>query len=632
MVQSLRPAPFARVFAGVAAVLAMSGILGASSCAASGHSSPSSFSGDSGDLNLGGGGPGPVLGLDGGVVTVVPCTGPCKDFPASPVLDVGAPANAASLFGPATNGAQTGGPCMLEPPAGALFPNNWTRPQFQIQPVGSQDLFEIRLHVAGEANDLVAYTKATTWKMPKDVWTGLAGHIQDTPITMTVRGLDSTSSSSMPSLGSSGTFTIAPASAAGAMVYWATSAFDDNVMNTQLQGFHVGEETVVPALQTTQVAEKVRATWGTSTSLGMLGTQVQCIGCHTATPDGANVAFTAQWPWPNALASVAAQTADASSVGQIPAFLTPQAQSNLSPNANGNYLSPPMCSASTPADTSGACVQYDMLGIQTFSKEHYAPGDRIVVTTKGSAWYRAMASDPGMATGVVAKLMWFDLETTSMSAGTGFGEIPRTGDSNSAVGPNWSHDGKNIVYASTDTGAEDGRMGQGNSDLAIVPYGDKQGGQVTMVPGASDPSYEEYYPAFSADDSLIAFNRVAKGLSMYIQPAAEVFVIPAAGGTATRLKANDPVACSGAVSPGAQNTLPKWAPAATAANGKTYHWLIFSSTRGTDKKAQLYVTGVVQDGTTIETYPAIYLWNQDPTLNNLIPAWDVFQIPPAPIQ
>ena len=174
-------------------------------------------------------------------------------------------------------------------------------------------------------------------------------------------------------------------------------------------------------------------------------------------------------------------------------------------------------------------------------------------------------------------------------------------------------------------------MGQGNSDLAIVPYGDKQGGQVTMVPGASDPSYEEYYPAFSADDSLIAFNRVAKGLSMYIQPAAEVFVIPAAGGTATRLKANDPVACSGAVSPGVQNTLPKWAPVAQTVNGKTYHWLIFSSTRA-GMYSQLYVTGVVQNGNTIETYPAIYLWNQDPTVNNLIPAWDVFQIPPAPIQ
>jgi hypothetical protein len=623
MVHRLRPSVVAAVGSTAVAALVTWGV---ASCAAAGHSNPSDF-GAGNDGGSGGGTDAPFVLDDGPVLNVMSCNGPCKDFPTSPVLDTGAPANAATLFGSATSGAQTGGPCLLEPASGALFPNNWTRPRFQINAAGTENLFEIRLHATLEANDLVVYTPSPTWTMPKDMWIGLTSHVQDAPITVTVRGLDSTSSSPTPALGSSGSFTIAPVSADGAMVYWATSAFDNSAMNTQLEGFHVGEESVVSALQTTQIAEKVRATWGTGTSLMQLGTQVQCIGCHTSTPDGANVAFTAQWPWPNALATVAA---DAGTPGQIPPFLTAAAQSNLSPNVNGDYLSPPMCSASTPADTSGACVQYDMLGIQTLSKAHYTTGDRIVVTTKGSAWYRTMPTDPGMATGIVAKLMWFDLEAAE--AGAGFGEIVRTGDSNSAAAPNWSHDGNSIVYASTDTGAEDGRMGQGNSDLAIVPYSDKAGGQVTLVPGASEAAYEEYYPAFSADDSLIAFNRVATGLSMYIQPAAEVFVIPAAGGTATRLAANDPVACSGAVSPGVQNTWPKWAPVAPSANGKTYHWLIFSSTRSGSQKSQLYVTAVVQNGSSIETYPAIYLWNQDPTLNNLIPAWDVFQIPPAAIQ
>jgi len=122
---------------------------------------------------------------------------------------------------------------------------------------------------------------------------------------------------------------------------------------------------------------------------------------------------------------------------------------------------------------------------------------------------------------------------------------------------------------------------------------------------------------------------------MYNQPAAEVFVVPATGGTPTRLAANDPAACpggSGAASPGAQNTWPKWAPQANAFGAKTYHWLIFSSTRAGLGKSQLYVTAVVVDGTTIATYPAIYLWNQDPTLNNSVTAWDVFQIPPVPVK
>jgi hypothetical protein len=32
----------------------------------------------------------------------------------------------------------------------------------------------------------------------------------------------------------------------------------------------------------------------------------------------------------------------------------------------------------------------------------------------------------------------------------------------------------------------------------------------------------------------------------------------------------------------------------------------------------------------LKTYPAVYLWNQDPTTSNLTPAWDEFKIPPVP--
>src|SRR5215471_1840497 len=49
------------------------------------------------------------------------CTGPCTDFPAAPVIDGGAPSNSPSIFGAAGTGAD-GGPCLLEPAIGALFP------------------------------------------------------------------------------------------------------------------------------------------------------------------------------------------------------------------------------------------------------------------------------------------------------------------------------------------------------------------------------------------------------------------------------------------------------------------------------------------------------------------------------
>jgi hypothetical protein len=547
----------------------------------------------------------PLIGGDPGTLT--PTCNPCEDFPAAPIFADGAPSNAAEIFG--ATAASAAGPCVLEPEPGTLFPSNWLRPRFRVAPAGGETLFELRLHADAQAHDLVVYTTKTTWTMPAAMWTALAAHTVGKPITTTVRGAGSASS---PTQATEGSFTIAPAPAEGSMVFWATTAFDQNAQNTKLQGFHVGDEGVVEALATTQVQQKVRATWGKS--LSELSTQVQCIGCHTSTPDGKYAAFTAQWPWPNVIASVEAKT-----VGSTPDFLTPGAMSAMSPNKTGAYSEPE--------------VEKVMLGVQTYSKAHWTPGDRVAVSTRGSAWHRSTdPNDKGSPTGVVAELVWFDLEAPSDAQGVAWDVIARGGDPRSAAAPSWSHDGAKIAYASTDTGAQAGRRGRGVSDVAIVPYGARKGGPAQKLAGASEGAFEEYYPAFSADDALVAFNRVPSGMTMYNQPAAEVYVVPASGGTAVRLEANDPVACSGRKSPGVQNTWPKWAPVAKrASDGKTYHWLVFSSTRGGDH-AQLYMTAVVQDGAGIVTYPAIYLWNQSPASHNLVPAWDVFAIPPVPIK
>ena len=44
------------------------------------------------------------------------------------------------------------------------------------------------------------------------------------------------------------------------------------------------------------------------------------------------------------------------------------------------------------------------------------------------------------------------------------------------------------------------------------------------------------------------------------------------------------------------------------------------------------MTAVVHDDSndTLITYPAVYIWNQDPTTSNLTPAWDDFKIPMVP--
>jgi hypothetical protein len=572
---------------------------------------------------------------------------------------MGAPSNAGQLFGAAGTGNASGGPCLAEPQVssgstpGALFPNNWARPTFLLGAPPNQDLFEIRLHTAAEVNDLVVYTVSKQWRMPKDLWTAVAARVQAQPITVTVRGVSS--GGGAPSIGTSGDFAVAPAAAPGAVIYWATASFDNSASSTTLQGFHVGDEGVTTALTTQQVQQQVRAVPADGGNLQpYVASGVFCIGCHTSTPDGLYVAFTAQWPWANALASV---QVDAGAVGAPPPWLTPGAISNLSPNINGYYAPP--------------AVDQVMLGIQTFSAAHYATGDRIAVASVGAAWNSTSLTDPGKPTGVVTQLAWFDLEyggqppsgaaynpwqpgqltsplplapcasgaagcATEASPTGGWGILQRAGDANSAGSPNWSHDGQLIAYSSTDVGTKDGRMDCSTtpsckSDVMLVPYNDRKGGAATPLPGAADPAFNEYYPAFSPDDRLIAFNRVPVNVSMYNEPKAEVYLVAAGSSAPVRLAGNDPAACTGAASPGVQNTWPKWAPGPSAgADGKSYYWVTFSSSRSpiAQGKQQLYVSAVVMDPATktIATYPAIYLWNQDPTVNNLIPAWDNFAI------
>jgi hypothetical protein len=514
-----------------------------------------SGSGTGGGSPLGTGG---SVGIGGSVTS-----GPYDDFPADPILDdTATPSDAPNLFGDPGSGEMTGGPCLVEPEIGSLFPRNWLRPRFRWIPAAGQNLFELRLHTEAEVNDLVVYTTSSSWTMPKAMWTALSNHAVDVPITVTIRAgvFDGTMLVSPPALGSAGDVSIAPAEASGAIVYWTTTG------NSALKGFKVGDESVLTVLIPDQVQMPTAG-----------GAQVTCIGCHTSTPDGKYAGFTAQGPWSNALASIEPAT-----TGAPPPFLSPAAVASLGKG---------------------------QLGIQTFSKAHWTSGDYVEVAPSGS--------------NANSELAWFDLETGAD------GVLARAGDPLGAGSPTWSHDGETIVYVSTDAELT-GRLSEGIADLYSVPYGNRAGGIASPVTGASDASYSEYYPVFSADDALLAFNRIPPDEDMYNQPLAEVFVIDAAGGQPTRLAANDPPACTGKVSPGVTNSWPKWSPEATTIGQKAYYWIIFSSTRSEGHNPQLYISGVVVGPNGVETFPALYLWNQPANENNHTPAWDVFKIPEQP--
>lgn len=492
---------------------------------------------------------------DGGALDAF--EGPFTDFPGDPILDPDGvpPGNSSDLFGDPSTGAQTGGPCLVEPEVGTLYPNNWLRPRFSWLASGGHNLFELRLSAANQVNPLVVYTTATSWTMPADVWMNLTAHTVDQPISVSIRGatLSGGALSGDPALGSSGTIQVSSAKAPGAIVYWTSSG------GTGLRGFRIGDETVRDIVRPADAS-------------------TACVGCHSSTPDGEYVGFSA---------SANPDDGGPASIGML--------------SADGNKTTPPYITAQ--AQSLMARTQQQA---PSYSKQHWQPGDRVALSL--------------LPVNAKSEIIWTDLETTSTDQGTGWGVIARTGDANPAGSATFAHTTDTILYTSAATVGAGVITTQG--DLATVPFNNRAGGTATLIAGAATTTHHEFYGTFSPDDALIAYNRVVQAESSYNNPNAEVFVIPAAGAGPVRIAANDPPACSGKTSPGVTNSWPKWAPATTTVGSRQVYWLTFSSTRSATGNPQLYVTPVITQGNVISTFPALYLWNQPANENNHTPAWD----------
>ena len=556
-------------------------------------------------------------------------TGTCTDFPTAPIVGMGVPDNAATLFGAPTN-FTAGGLCAIEPQLsttsteGAMIPANWVRPRFRVSAPAGIDLLEIRLHSAAEANDLVAYTtyapnadgSAPSWYLPKDIWTGvtdptatnvpasgtgLANNAAGQPVTVTIRGVNSKSPGTP--VGIQGDFNIAPVVATGSMVFWTVNSGNVTPDSSKLLGFAVGDEGVANALTLTQVAwtgelgedgAVLRGFYDKPKLADFVDGQVRCIGCHATIPDPASpgaVLFGDDWPW--SLAGAVLNT------GAVPASISPGAQ---------------------------AIMKTPWWGQQTMTAKHWTTGDHTIVTSYGTtfksgtlrtkAWNPLPSYNGTNGATVDDKIKWHSLawinadyagtidttivNTMSGDYGTpqdtrnaaaamaqtagGWGLIP-TGDVGvSDVSPSLSHDGNTIVYVTTDY-TPDGHPDATatTADIRTVPYS-KTGGTSTALAGASDPGLLEYYPSFSADDKLIAFTQAPKPSTAspdgpYYNRNGKVMVIPSTGGTAVALAANDPNTCGGDMPGTLINSWPKWSPDVFTANGKTYYFLVFSSAR-----------------------------------------------------
>jgi tetratricopeptide (TPR) repeat protein len=186
-------------------------------------------------------------------------------------------------------------------------------------------------------------------------------------------------------------------------------------------------------------------------------------------------------------------------------------------------------------------------------------------------------------------LAFYDRETGTFRALPG-ADDPQYVQSN----PSWSPDGKYIVFARARAyhlkNARSGKsplltkeecvefLEEGKTfpfDLYRLPFNDGQGGRPEPLRGASHNGRSNYFARYSPNGQWIVFCQ-AKSF-MLLQPDSALYIIPAEGGAARRLRCNTD----------RMNSWHSWSP-----NSK---WLVFSSKANSDY-TQLFLTHIDDQG------------------------------------
>ena len=161
----------------------------------------------------------------------------------------------------------------------------------------------------------------------------------------------------------------------------------------------------------------------------------------------------------------------------------------------------------------------------------------------------------------------------------------------------WSPDGKYIVFARAEardprppgqgpaTHANDANEAQIKYELYRIPFNGGKGGTPEPIKGASQNGMSNNFPKISPDGKWIVFVQCKNGQLM--RPDSQLYIIPAAGGTARHLRSNTRL----------MNSWHSWSPNA--------RWLVFSS-KARSPYTQMYLTHIDEQG---NSSPAILIDN-----------------------
>jgi Flp pilus assembly protein TadD len=151
----------------------------------------------------------------------------------------------------------------------------------------------------------------------------------------------------------------------------------------------------------------------------------------------------------------------------------------------------------------------------------------------------------------------------------------------------WSPDGRYLVFSKAKARdpyppgqppsryANDPNETQIQYDLYRIPFNNGNGGKAEKIAGASENGMSNDFPKVSPDGKWIVFVQNKTGLLM--RPDSQLYIVPAAGGVARRLNANQKL----------MNSWHSFSP-----NGR---WLVFSS-KGRSFYTQLYLTHIDENG------------------------------------